>query len=106
MLVRITTTETGQTFEDQFTITIKDQCRDIILTSGITVKALDSSVKTETDPFQWHMWQFAQAMFAPIATTPSGCPVTYTLTDTDSDRTQISASVMIIDQSNPTLFQI
>lgn len=55
---RITTTTTGSSFLDEFTIVIKDKCRDATLVAGtqIAVKALDGTTKTSTNPFIWHMW--------------------------------------------------
>lgn len=57
--VRITTKNNVSLFEDKFKLHLKDKCRDATVVSGVIVKALDNSIKTEASPFEWHMWQYA-----------------------------------------------
>ena len=101
VIVRITTMNTVSVFADEFDLTIKDKCRDATLTSGVVVKALDNSIKTEASPFEWYMWQYAQAQFDPIvvSATPTACSINYYATDVNFERTVISANTMVIDTS-------
>ena len=102
---RITTMNSSFVFEDQFKLTLIDKCREVTLTTPITISAIDGSgTRSEANPFTWHMWQYAQANFNQIvlSSTPSPCPTTYFVTDTNYERTTISSSTIIIDQTNPT----
>lgn len=108
-LTRITTRNTITVFEDIFTITLRDKCHDVsIVGAGLTVKALDDSIKTADDPFNWHMWQFAEAKFAPLvlSSTPQACPTYYYLTDTDINRTVMPVSIMKIDETDSATYYI
>ena len=62
----------------------------------------------QTNPFTSYLWQLVQADFAPIqiTATPSPCSVSYYVSDTDFDRTQIDPSIIKIDTSNPALYQV
>ena len=99
VLTRITSLLTQSSFEDQFTISFRDKCRDATLTTGLSLTALDGTSRSSTNPFTWHMWQFAQANFNQIvvSATPTACPVVYSVTDVDYDRTPIDSSIMVID---------
>lgn len=91
VLTRITTLNSNSNFADEFTITLKDQCRDVSLVAGtqIAIRDVLNMPHSQTNPFVWSLWQLAQANFAPIqiSATPSPCPVTYYVSDTDYDRT-------------------
>lgn len=49
--VRITGRNNVSLFEDSFKLSLRDKCRDVTLTSGVVVKAADSSLRTEANPF-------------------------------------------------------
>ena len=91
-------------FEDQFTITLMDKCREVSLATGISITDLTNEIKSEANPHLWDMWQFAEVQFNQISlsSTPTACPITYVLADINFERTPISSDIMIIDQSQAT----
>ena len=101
---RITTMNSSFVFEDQFKLTLIDKCREATVTTPITITATDGSSRSETSPFTWHMWQYAQANFNPIvlSSTPTACPTTYFVTDTNAERTEISYNTIIINYTVAT----
>lgn len=101
---------TQTNFADEFTITLRDQCRDVAIVAGSQIALRDSlnMPHGQLNPFTVYLWQLLQANFAPIQlpATPTACPVTYYVSDTDYDRTQIDPSIVKIDTSNPAQYQV
>ena len=84
---------------DEFTILFRDKCREATIISGIQITGLDGIARSSTNPFAWHMWQYAQVKFNQIqlTATPVACPITYHISDVDYERTEISTTIMLID---------
>jgi hypothetical protein len=71
----------------------------------LAVKDLGGLSHTSVNPFAWHMWQYAQANFAPVTVSVPGCPITYEITDTDAAYTPIDPTICQIDEvTNPLLY--
>ena len=48
------------------------------------------------NPFVWDLWQYTTANFESPVTSITGCPIIYTITDVDPERTVIPSTNLIV----------
>ena len=88
----------SNTFEDEFDLYLRDQCRDASITSEI-----DGFTGTEASPYSWHMWQLQEVTFTGITIDVSNsCPITYTITQDNAERTEETAVYSFTDLGSNT----
>lgn len=99
---KITAFNTVSSISYQFNITVKDQCYDIAVTTPIILKDnTTNNQHTELDPFVWDLWQYTTAKITDPVVSIAGCPTTFTITDIDTERTQIPVSTLKITGTSP-----
>lgn len=79
---------TSRVLEDRFTLTLKDECRDLIVTQEV-VEASAGEFGTLAAPVTWDLWQLQEINFmAATFTTPNSkaCPVEYQITERNFER--------------------
>ena len=84
---------TLNTFDDEFDLYLRDECRDVTISSGIA-----GFTGTAGAPYEWHMWQAQSVTFTGVSLSVSGCPTHYYITEDNAERTEETAVYTITDQ--------
>ena len=75
------------TLENIFHITIKDQCLDVVVDSEMI-----GFTGTQTNPYEWEMYQTQEVLFSQIYISVPGCPISYKIV---SDQYESNAETAI-----------